>query len=55
MSDTLSGLLGFALIAGLFVAYAMQRRARKRPAKPVCTVSPEPVGWSPGVLVPALP
>jgi hypothetical protein len=41
MSDTLSGLLGFALIAGLFVKYAMDRRAQKRAAHPDSIVSPE--------------
>lgn len=42
MSDTLSGLLGFALIAGLFVKYAMDRRARKRAANPDSIATPEP-------------
>lgn len=30
MNDTIAGLLGFALMAALFVAYAWERRARRR-------------------------
>ena len=42
VSDTLSGFFGAALIVGLFVAYAMQRRARNRSPAALETVEPPP-------------
>jgi phosphotransferase system glucose/maltose/N-acetylglucosamine-specific IIC component len=43
MRETLQGLAGLALIVGLFVAYALERRARRRAAEPPPVVAePEP-------------
>ena len=46
MNDTVASLLGAALIAGLFVAYAIQRRARNRPTPPPGTIDVPPVSIS---------
>ena len=46
VNDTVASLLGAALIAGLFVAYAIQRRERNRPTPPPATVEAPPVSIS---------
>lgn len=46
VNDTAAGLFGTALIAGLLVAYALQRRGRNRPAPPPETIDVPPTSTS---------
>jgi hypothetical protein len=53
VTDTLQALGGVALIVGLFVAYALERRARHRPATPPPEPVVAPVATAPTPAAPA--